>query len=101
MKEMCKMSDSKKIYPDKGEKVRIKNKYAEIIKLVANSRDESFLDALYYIVDSWWQSHKRTVEHQQVISPVTRFVHKEIASTTITEQKVIDNDDDIDFSEFE
>jgi hypothetical protein len=93
------MTDSKKVYPDKGEKVRIKVKYSEIIKTVANDRDESFLDALYFIIDSFWHSYKRGEAIPQM-TPKT-IIHKEELPVyqVNTPQKI--DDDDIDISDFE
>lgn len=39
---------------DKSERVRVKAKYADIVRQVAAVRNESFIDALYRIIDSYW-----------------------------------------------
>jgi hypothetical protein len=93
------MTDIKKVYADKGEKVRIKAKYSEIIKTVASDRGESFLDALYFIIDSFWQSYKRGEAIPQMTPKL--IVHKEVSPVyqVNTPQKI--DDGDIDISDFE
>lgn len=41
-----------------GERVRIKAKYTEIVRKIAAIREESFIDALYRIIDFYWDNHR-------------------------------------------
>lgn len=71
------------------ERVRIKTKYAEIVRKVAAIRDESFIDALYRIIDYYWDA-------QRGIAP-----NKPVETITSTPGKDVGESTQIDLSDFE
>ncbi|BAZ71375.1 hypothetical protein NIES4106_61720 (plasmid) [Fischerella sp. NIES-4106] len=73
------------------ERVRIKTKYADIIRKVASRRDEPFLDALYYIIDTYWQANKNNTSGISTIA----------TDTTVTDQRNLTSIEDVDTSDFE
>ena len=83
---------------DKGEKVRIKQKYAEYIRIIADERGDTFLDALYYMLDSFWQTRRGL----QVIQPPKPVIEPSTKPTTTPKEvtKPVEVDD-IDVSDFE
>ncbi len=75
-----------------GERVRIKTKYAEIVRKIAAIRSENFIDALYHIIDFYWQYHKGNISHL----PITPN-----KSTSELKVRNLDSNEDIDMSDFE
>lgn len=71
------------------ERVRIKTKYAEIVRKVAAIRNESFIDALYRIIDYYWDVHMGIASNK----PTTTVVS--------TSSKEITESTEIDLSDFE
>ena len=80
------------------ERVRIKTKYAEIVRKVAESRDEPFIDALYHIIDTYWQSQRNTVSNPIIPATIIQ-VDKPVETIEIT--PVITSVEDLDLEGFE
>lgn len=81
---------------DKGEKVRIKAKYAQFIRSVAEEREETFLDALYYLLDC----QRQIIKGNQVLPPSLPTPQLPPPAQPLPNQEV-QLDEDIDISDFE
>lgn len=82
---------------DKSERVRVKAKYAEIVRQVASVREEPFIDALYRIIDFYWDYQNGRVNTSLKTVEVTPT--KPVETAPKVEQ--IPQVDDIDVSVFE
>lgn len=80
---------------DKGEKVRIKAKYAQYIRAIAEQREETFLDALYYVIDF----HRQAMKGNQVIPSLPTPQLPLPAKPQV--KQMVELDEDIDISDFE
>ncbi|MGB6300807.1 MAG: hypothetical protein WBF90_32170 [Rivularia sp. (in: cyanobacteria)] len=81
---------------DKGEKVRIKAKYAQYIRAIAEQREETFLDALYYVIDF----HRQTIKGNQVLPPPLSSPQLPPPAQP-QPREIVESDEDIDISDFE
>ena len=79
-----------------AEKVRIKAKYAQFIRSVAEEREETFLDALYYLLDC----QRQIIKGNQVLSPSLPTPQLPPPAQPQPNQEV-QLDEDIDISDFE
>lgn len=79
-------------YQPKGERVRVRAKESDYIKKVAEQYDETFLDALYRIVNYHRDLHlTKTIE---IVETKNSHVPTKKSNTVV--KKVLDNDFEVD-----
>ena len=89
------MSDKKPTW----EQARVRQHEANIVRAIAIERGESFIQALYHIIQFYWdyKNGLLVVSPQQ---PVTMPTHHAVNPTPI-QPEIVGNVDDLDVSDFE
>jgi hypothetical protein len=90
-------------YTDKGVTIRIKQKWSDYVETIANERDESFLDTVYYLFEFHKQATRTGVTPHlpSKSQSLTQSMPIKIESSPSKHPVTTANDDDLDFGDFE